>query len=59
MQLKKTLSSVYYELELLTKEVEVRIRVPPAAPMARTTLPQESTKIDGHMDDCGILPGSI
>ena len=43
----------------LTKAVCVVMRVPPAAPVASWTFPSPSSTRVGHMDDIGILPGTM
>ena len=35
------------------------MRVPPAAPVASRTCPSPSSTRVGHMDDIGILPGTM
>ena len=42
-----------------TKAVCVVMRVPPAAPVNSRILPLLSSTRVGHMDDIGILPGTM
>ena len=56
--LKTTATILDFELAL-TKAVCVVMRVPPAAPVARRTLPASSRTRVGQVDDIGILPGTM
>ena len=54
----KTATILDFELAL-THAVCVVMRVPPAAPVARRTLPASSRTRVGQVDDIGILPGTM